>query len=74
MEDRLKNFMISVKQAKEAVDLDPTDGMSWCVLANAYMMYFFNGKKSASFLNCAIEAYQRAVSFIFILTLNKDNK
>lgn len=61
-EDRLKNVEEGVKFAKEAVELDPTDGTSWSVLGNAYLSSFFNLVQSPSVLNLCKSAYAQAVS------------
>ncbi|EEB12967.1 tetratricopeptide repeat protein, putative [Pediculus humanus corporis] len=59
-EDRIKNIEDGVKFAKEAVELDPTDGTSWSVLGNAYLSSFFNLAQYPSVLNLCKSAYAQA--------------
>ena len=70
-EDRIKNIEDGVKFAKEAVELDPTDGTSWSVLGNAYLSSFFNLAQYPSVLNLCKSAYAQAVSLYNNITFNR---
>lgn len=39
-EEKMKNIEKGLNYAKDAVNLDPQDGLSWCVLGNAHLSYF----------------------------------
>ena len=53
----------SVKYAKEALQLDIKDGLSWYILANSYLAQFFSpsGQQKPDLLKQAIKAYQLAL-------------
>jgi len=50
----------SLLKAKEAVEMDLQDGVSWQVLGNAYLAAFFNIKPDPKLLKQCLSAYQRA--------------
>ncbi|XP_013885052.1 tetratricopeptide repeat protein 5 [Austrofundulus limnaeus] len=52
--------MESVDMARQAVQLDPTDGTSWYILANAYMSMFFTCGQNPHFSQQAFSAYVKA--------------
>ena len=53
----------SVKHAKDALQLDIKDGMSWYILANSYLAQFFSpsGQQKPGLLKQAISAYNLAL-------------
>jgi tetratricopeptide (TPR) repeat protein len=62
--DHVKNLLEeSIRYAKDAVQLDAKDGMSWYILANCYVAKFFSpfGQKNASLLKQAITSYNLAL-------------
>lgn len=61
-EDRTKNVQDGVEYAKEAVNLDPSDGMSWTILGNAYLSSYFMVSQNPSILRLSMSAYKQAVS------------
>jgi cytochrome c-type biogenesis protein CcmH/NrfG len=50
-----------IEYAKEAVELDSTDGESWAILGNAYLSLFFR-KQDDKLLRQSINAFEKAVS------------
>lgn len=50
----------SVELAKEAVSEDPKNGLSWAVLANAYLCQFFTVAQDPSILKLCMSAYKQA--------------
>ncbi|XP_050050319.1 tetratricopeptide repeat protein 5-like [Dermacentor andersoni] len=60
-EERLNNVCESVAKAKEALQLDITDGKTWSILGNAYMTVFFSGAQNVKSLQQALAAYSRAL-------------
>ncbi|KAK9876699.1 hypothetical protein WA026_014078 [Henosepilachna vigintioctopunctata] len=46
--------------AKEAVQMDPHDGLSWSVLGNAHLSYFFGVQQNPKILRQCISAYSQA--------------
>ncbi|KOB69256.1 putative Tetratricopeptide repeat protein, partial [Operophtera brumata] len=57
-----RNILRSVEYAKEAVAMDPTDGVSWSVLGNAYLCQFFVVEQLPGALKSAMSAYKQAWS------------
>lgn len=54
----------SIKYAKEAIQLDASDGMSWYTLANSYMSKFFSpfgGNDTTQSLKQAIQSFNLAI-------------
>ncbi|KAL0272819.1 UNVERIFIED_CONTAM: hypothetical protein PYX00_005650 [Menopon gallinae] len=60
IKERMKNVEEGVKYAKEAVEMDTTDGTSWSVLGNAYLSSFFTLNQAPSILNLCKTAYAQA--------------
>lgn len=50
-----------IEYAKEAVELDSTDGESWAILGNAYLSLFFR-KQEDKLLRQSINSFENAVS------------
>jgi hypothetical protein len=65
-QQRFDNIEKGVKYAKEAVQLDTNDGMSWAVLGNAYLSSFFTSQNPQTLKLC-MSAYQQAVSYLTVL-------
>jgi hypothetical protein len=63
-QQRLDNIKQGVAYAKEAVELDANDGISWAVLGNAYLSSFFTLSQDPRTLKFCMSAYQRAVSYL----------
>jgi cytochrome c-type biogenesis protein CcmH/NrfG len=61
---RLDNIKQGVEYAKEAVQLDANDGISWAVLGNAYLSSFFTLLQNPHTLKLCMSAYQQAVSYL----------
>ncbi|KAM4709734.1 tetratricopeptide repeat protein 5 [Discoglossus pictus] len=55
-----RNIMDSVKQAKQAVNMDPRDGTSWYILGNAYLSLFFCTGQNPKISQQALNAYVQA--------------
>jgi cytochrome c-type biogenesis protein CcmH/NrfG len=63
-QQRCDNIEKGVAYAKEAVQLDPHDGISWAVLGNAYLSSFFTLLQNPRTLALCMTAYQQAVSYL----------
>lgn len=63
-EQRLENIKQGVAYAKEAVQLDANDGISWNVLGTAYLSSFFSLSQNPHTLKLCKSAYQQAVSYL----------
>ncbi|KAK6185969.1 hypothetical protein SNE40_008094 [Patella caerulea] len=59
-EERTKLIIDSVEKAKEAVQLDLHDGLSWSILGNAYLSMFFAAGQKPKILKQCMSAYQQA--------------
>ncbi|XP_006007583.1 tetratricopeptide repeat protein 5 [Latimeria chalumnae] len=59
-DDLSKNVFKSVKEAKEAVQMDIKDGTSWYILGNAYLSLFFITGQSPKISQQALSAYAQA--------------
>lgn len=66
-EERIKNIEKGVTLAKEAVQLDPQDGLSWAVLGNAHLSSFFVISQNPKILKQCISAYVQAVCLDYCL-------
>lgn len=55
-----KHVLESVDLAREAVQLDPGDGTSWCILGNAYLSLFFTCGQNPQFSQQALSAYAKS--------------
>lgn len=64
----------SIKYAKESLQLDMKDGMSWYILANCYVSKFFSpfGQQSPQLLKQAISAYNFALKDKVVASLQTD--
>ena len=62
----------SIKYAKESLQLDMKDGMSWYILANCYVSKFFSpfGQQSPQLLKQAISAYNFALKDKVVIFLS----
>ena len=68
-EEKLKNIQLGVEYAREAVNLDPSDGTSWAILGNAYLSSYFSISQNPSILRLCMSAYiQAASNNIFLFT------
>ena len=56
-EDRLRHIEAGLTRAREAVQLDTKDGISWSVLGNAYLAHFFSVSQNPRTLKQAMSAY-----------------
>jgi tetratricopeptide (TPR) repeat protein len=62
--EHVKNLLEeSIKYAKDSLQLDPKDGMSWYILANCYVSKFFSpfGSQNSQLIKQAISAYNLAL-------------
>ncbi|KAJ8913318.1 hypothetical protein NQ315_013288 [Exocentrus adspersus] len=59
-EERIKNIEKGLNYAKEAVQLDPHDGLSWAVLGNAHLSSFFGIQQNPKILKQCLSAYSQA--------------
>ncbi|XP_023311567.1 tetratricopeptide repeat protein 5-like [Anoplophora glabripennis] len=59
-EERVKNIEKGLSYAKEAVQLDPHDGLSWAVLGNAHLSSFFGIQQNPKILKQCLSAYSQA--------------
>ncbi|GJQ77322.1 hypothetical protein Trydic_g20740 [Trypoxylus dichotomus] len=59
-EERQKNIEVGLNYAKDAVQLDPHDGLSWAVLANAHLSSFFGITQNPKTLKQCLSAYSQA--------------
>jgi len=60
--DSEKSILESVTCAKDAVELDVNDGVSWYVLGNAYLSLFFMTSQNSKVLTLALNCYMKAES------------
>ncbi|GLH11182.1 Tetratricopeptide repeat protein 5 [Gryllus bimaculatus] len=58
--DHVNNIEEGVSCAKEAVQLDTNDGVSWAVLGNAYLSSFFSVAQNPKILKLCMSAYLQA--------------
>ena len=66
-EERLRNIEAGLTRAREAVQLDTKDGISWSVLGNAYLAHFFSVSQNPRTLKQAMTAYKQAEKDIIAL-------
>ncbi|XP_065343831.1 tetratricopeptide repeat protein 5-like [Cloeon dipterum] len=59
-EERVKIIEESLVKATESVELDPSDGLSWVVLGNSYLVSFFSILQSPKKMKQALAAYLQA--------------
>lgn len=60
-ENLMESLEAGIEYAKEAVELDSTDGESWTILGNSYLSLFFR-KQEDKLLRQAINSFEKAVS------------
>lgn len=56
-----RNVEQGLSFAKEAVQLDPQDGVSWSILGNAHLSYFFVIQQNPNVLKQCLSSYSQAV-------------
>lgn len=61
-DEKINNIKKGVQYAKEAVNLDAKDGLSWAVLGNAHLSAFFGIQQNPKTLHECLKAYSQAVS------------
>ncbi|KAJ3658963.1 hypothetical protein Zmor_010675 [Zophobas morio] len=59
-DDLIKNIEKGLSYAKEAVQLDTHDGLSWAVLGNAHLSSFFGIQQNPKILKQCLSAYSQA--------------
>lgn len=59
-EEKIGFIEKGLQYAKEAVQLDPLDGISWTVLGNAYLSSFFGIQQNPTILKQCLSAYAQA--------------
>ncbi|EFA01806.1 tetratricopeptide repeat protein 5 [Tribolium castaneum] len=59
-ENLINNIEKGLNYAKEAVQLDPQDGLSWAVLGNAHLSSFFGIQQNPKTLKQCLSAYSQA--------------
>ncbi|KAK5643415.1 hypothetical protein RI129_007260 [Pyrocoelia pectoralis] len=59
-EEKRKMVEYGLSLAKEAVQLDPNDGLSWIILGNAHLSSFFGLSQSPKTLKLCLNAYVHA--------------
>jgi hypothetical protein len=69
-EEKLRNIEAGLSMAREAVQLDTTDGLSWSILGNAYFAHFFNVSQNPRTLKQSMSAYIQAVCTIRLISCN----
>lgn len=60
-EEKVGNIKKGLQYAREAVDLDNKDGLSWAVLGNAHLSCFFGIEQNPKILADCLKAYSEAV-------------
>ncbi|XP_046394151.1 tetratricopeptide repeat protein 5-like [Ischnura elegans] len=58
--ERISNIEESLLKAKEAVQLDPNDGISWTILGNAHLSSFFTISYNPKTLKLSLSSYIQA--------------
>ncbi|KAI4879356.1 hypothetical protein NFI96_003335 [Prochilodus magdalenae] len=71
-QDHGKLIMESVDLARQAVQLDVTDGTSWYILGNAYISLFFSSGQNPQMSQQALSAYSQAEKIDKASALNAD--
>ncbi|KAK9497923.1 hypothetical protein O3M35_003821 [Rhynocoris fuscipes] len=56
-----------IELAKEAVNLDIKDGLSWGILGNAYLSVYFGVKQDIKYAKMALSAYKQAEKLPFAM-------
>lgn len=55
-----ENLNAGIEYAKQAVELDTSDGESWAILGNAYLSLFFR-RQVDQLLKLSIHSFEKAV-------------
>ncbi|XP_026859617.2 tetratricopeptide repeat protein 5 isoform X1 [Electrophorus electricus] len=71
-EEQSKPVLKSVDLARQAVQLDVADGMSWYILGNAYISLFFTSGQNPQMSQQALSAYSQAEKIDKVSALNAD--
>ncbi|KAG5846245.1 tetratricopeptide repeat protein 5 isoform X1 [Anguilla rostrata] len=71
-EEQGQRVLESVDMARQAVQLDVTDGMSWYVLGNAYISLFFTSGQNPQVSQQAMSAYAQAEKVDITASSNPD--
>lgn len=61
-DEKVSNIEKGLNYAKDAVNMDPQDGLSWAVLGNAHLSCFFGIQQNPKTLKQCLVAYTQAVS------------
>lgn len=59
-EEQINNIKKGLQYAKDAVQLDPQDGLSWSVLGNAHLSCFFGIQQNPHILMQSLRSYAQA--------------
>ncbi|XP_028838844.1 tetratricopeptide repeat protein 5 [Denticeps clupeoides] len=71
-QDQSKRIMESVDLARQAVQMDVTDGTSWYILGNAYIYLFFSSGQNPQMSQQALSAYAQAEKIDTTASSNPD--
>uniref|UniRef100_A0A8C2ESY2 Tetratricopeptide repeat domain 5 n=1 Tax=Cyprinus carpio TaxID=7962 RepID=A0A8C2ESY2_CYPCA len=71
-QEQSKRILESVELARQAVQLDVTDGTSWYILGNAYISMFFTSGQNPQLSQQALSAYAQAEKIDKASSMNPD--
>ncbi|XDV18901.1 hypothetical protein PO909_024499 [Leuciscus waleckii] len=71
-QEQSKRIVESVELARQAVQLDVTDGTSWYILGNAYISMFFTSGQKPQLSQQALSAYAQAEKIDKASSMNPD--
>ncbi|XP_051990956.1 tetratricopeptide repeat protein 5-like [Xyrauchen texanus] len=71
-QEQSKRILESVELARQAVQLDVTDGTSWYILGNAYISMFFTSGQNPQLSQQALSAYAQAEKIDKSSSMNPD--
>ncbi|XP_073693535.1 tetratricopeptide repeat protein 5 [Garra rufa] len=71
-QEQSKRILESVELARQAVQLDVTDGTSWYILGNAYISMFFTSGQNPQLSQQALSAYAQAEKIDKTSSMNPD--
>ncbi|XP_067301709.1 tetratricopeptide repeat protein 5 [Pseudorasbora parva] len=71
-QEQSKRIVESVELARQAVQLDVTDGTSWYILGNAYISMFFTSGQNPQLSQQALSAYAQAEKIDKASSMNPD--
>ncbi|XP_048041695.1 tetratricopeptide repeat protein 5 [Megalobrama amblycephala] len=71
-QEQSKRIVESVEMARQAVQLDVTDGTSWYILGNAYISMFFTSGQNPQLSQQALSAYAQAEKIDKASSMNPD--